>query len=89
MSLGADRATVLRMFLQQGFRLVGIGIVAGALASFATGRVLGQLLIETPVWDPVSFGLALPLLAAVGLAASWLPARRAARIHPIDALRND
>jgi len=89
MSLGADRESVFRMFLRQGFLLIGTGIIVGALGSVATGKILGQLLIDTSIWDPISLGVALPLLALVGLAACWLPARRAALVDPLEALRND
>jgi putative ABC transport system permease protein len=67
--------------------LVAIGSVAGLALAAAAGRVLGRLLFGLPSLDPVTFGGAALLFAAVGLAACYLPARRATRISAMEALR--
>lgn len=89
MALGAQRHDVLRLILRSGARLVGAGLLAGTLASFGAARLLrSQLeLFQVSTADPASFlGVGI-LLLAVALLACWLPARRAARVDPIEALR--
>jgi len=87
MTLGAQRADVVRMILRQGLTLVAIGSAIGLLLAAATGRILGRLLFGLPPLDPVTFGGAILLFAAVGLAACYVPARRATRINAVEALR--
>ncbi len=87
MSLGAESVDVVRMILRQALRLVASGILIGAIAAAAVSRVLGALLFGLSPLDAASYaGVALFLTAVAGLAA-WLPARRAARIDPMAALR--
>jgi putative ABC transport system permease protein len=87
LTLGARRGDVMWMVLRQGLMLVAIGSVAGLALAAAAGRVLGRLLFGLPSLDPVTFGGAALLFAAVGLAACYLPARRATRISAMEALR--
>jgi len=87
MTLGAQRGDLIAMVLRQGMSLVGFGAAIGLPLAAATSRVLRRLLFGLPTLDPVTFGGALVLFAAVGLAACYLPARRATRISPVDALR--
>jgi predicted permease len=87
MTLGAQRADVVRMVLRQGMSLVAIGAAIGLLLAAAAGRVLGRLLFGLPPLDPVTFGGATLLFAAIGLAACYVPIRRATRISPVEALR--
>ncbi len=87
MSLGAHGPDVLRMMLRQGMRIVGAGLAAGLIASLATSHLLSQLLFETSVLDPVTFFSVSVLLTLVAFVACYLPARRAARIDPMEALR--
>lgn len=89
MALGAERSQVLWMFLRQGLGLVSIGTVLGLLTCLATNRILASLLVGVSGWDLPSYGTALPLLAGCAALACWLPARRAARIDPLVALRNE
>ena len=89
MALGAERPSIHRLFLHQGFRLVGIGTVLGLLVSLASGRLLGRLLVDISSLDPVSYATALPVLGLITLLACWIPARKAAAVDPIEALRND
>lgn len=87
MALGAARSDVLRMVVREGMILVVIGAAAGAVASLAGNRVMSSLLFRLKPLDPVSFGIAIVVLLAVALLASYLPARRATRIDPLIALR--
>jgi ABC-type lipoprotein release transport system permease subunit len=86
-ALGARPADVLRLILGQGMRLIALGIVIGLVASLWVTRWLTSLLFEIRPIDPATFAVVTLLLAAVALVASWIPARRAARIDPIQALR--
>ena len=87
MALGADAASTLRLVLMRSMTLVGVGTLAGLIASFAMTRVLGGLLYNVSPLDPIVFvGVAL-LIAGCGLAASVIPARRATTVDPIVALR--
>jgi putative ABC transport system permease protein len=89
MALGARVGDVVRMVVRQGMTLAVVGLALGAVAALLTTRFLTSLLFGVGAADPVTF-LAIPvLLAAVTLVASWLPARRAARIDPMVALRGE
>lgn len=88
MSLGAQPGTVERMILAEGGRLVALGVVLGAGGAYATANVLRGLLFGVTPHDPTTFGLVVVTMAAVGLAACWLPASRAARIDPAITLRS-
>ena len=88
-ALGAQPRDVLLLVLRAGIRLVLIGIVIGVPAAFAMGRGLGGMLYGVQPSDPATF-LGIPLLlGAVALLASMVPARRATRVEPIIALRNE
>jgi len=88
-ALGASRATVLGMVLRQGAGLLAAGVAVGIVAAFLVGRLIQGLLFQTSPVDPITY-LALPLLlAAVALLATWIPARRAAAVDPITALRTE
>jgi len=89
MALGARRMDVLQLIFKAGGRLVGAGIVIGTLASFAAARVLrSQLeLFQVTAADPVSFAGVVVLLSAVAVAACYIPALRASRVYPMEALR--
>jgi predicted permease len=89
MALGARRIDVLGLILKDGGRLAGLGILLGTVASVGAVRLLGSqvALYNVSMIDPVTFIAVILLLALVALAASWLPARRAARVDPMVALR--
>ena len=89
MSLGASQARVLSAVLADGMRLAAIGFIAGAAGAFAGGRVLSSLLHEVKPGDPMVFIATASFLAVVALAACYLPARRAARLSPMAALREE
>ena len=86
-TLGAQRADVVRMILRQGMTLVAAGAAIGLLLAAAASRVLGRLLFGLPPLDPLTFGSAIVLFAGIGLAACYLPARRATRSNAVEALR--
>ncbi len=89
LALGAAAGDVVGMVLRQGLRLVAVGMAVGLAAALAATRLLTSLLHGVSATDPATF-LAVPaLLTAVALLASWLPARRAARVNPMTALRAD
>jgi predicted permease len=87
MALGAPQGRVLTMVVRQGMKLIMIGVAIGLLGAVALTRVLSHLLFEITPTDPVTFVGVTLLLGTVGLLACWLPARRAARIDPMKALR--
>ncbi len=87
MALGADRRDVRRMVLRQGMILAGIGVVVGLVAAVGLTRVMSSWLYGVEATDPVTFGAVAALLTAVALVASYLPALRASRTDPLEALR--
>ena len=87
MALGAARSDVLRMVLGQGMAPVVLGLAAGAVAAFVVGRYLASLLFEISPRDPLAFAAATGMLLVVAAAACLVPARRATRVNPIEALR--
>jgi predicted permease len=89
MALGAQRSKVMRLVLLQGARLAGIGILFGALAAVALGRIFSSLLFQVGVLNAVPWLAAVGILVAVVLLATFLPARRAASIEPMQALRTE
>ena len=87
MALGAQMSDILRMVLKQGMLLVSGGVILGLLASWGLTRLMEKLLYKTSTTDPVTFfGIAV-LLIVVALFACYIPARRATRVDPLDALR--
>jgi ABC-type antimicrobial peptide transport system permease subunit len=87
MSLGASRGRVLGQVILEGMRLAVAGFAVGIAGALATGRVLASLLHEVKPGDPAIFAVTAGFLALVALAACYLPARRAARLDPMTALR--
>jgi macrolide transport system ATP-binding/permease protein len=86
MALGAQRGNVLKLVLGDGARLAALGIAAGMVAALVTGYFLRSVLFGVNPWDPWTLGIVAAVLAAVGLFASYVPARRASRLDPIKAL---
>ena len=89
MALGATRASVATLVLRQGILVIGAGLAAGLVLAFAVGRLITGFLYQVKpldAWTYVAVALALP---AIGLTAALLPARRAASIQPMQALREE
>jgi putative ABC transport system permease protein len=89
MALGGARADMIRMVLRMGLTLIGIGLVVGVAISAATNRLLVSQLWNTSPHDPVTLTVTIVMVCAIGLLACWIPARRAVRIQPIVALRQE
>ncbi len=87
MALGAQAGDVLRMIVGHGLALSLTGIAIGLVASFALTRLMRSLLFGVSATDPVTFVAISLLLTSIGLLASWIPARRAAKVDPLVALR--
>ena len=89
MALGATAEQVRRMVVAQGARVVGIGVVIGVLAALASTRALGSLLYGVTAVDAGTFVAMSASMVVIGLLASYLPARRASSVDPIESLRSD
>jgi ABC-type antimicrobial peptide transport system permease subunit len=87
MALGAGRGDILKMVLRQGFVLVGAGVLFGLVLTLVAARGVSSLLVGVSPTDPLTLVLVSVLLALVGLAASFIPARRAMKIEPLRALK--
>jgi predicted permease len=89
MALGADRSRVVRMVLRGAFSQIGIGLGLGIPLAIAAGRLMTEQLYGVAPWDPRMLTIATLLLCAAALAASWIPAVRAATVEPMVALRTE
>ena len=89
MALGANRASVLRLVLRGSLIQLGLGLVVGIPVAFAGGRLLSSQLYGVKAHDPIVLGLAAAVLATSALVAGFVPARRAASIDPMQALRTE
>jgi ABC-type antimicrobial peptide transport system permease subunit len=89
MALGATRLSVAQLVLRQGSILVGGGLVVGLALAFATGRLVKSFLYQVQPLDLSTYGAVVLALAIIGLTAALLPARKAASIEPMQALRED
>jgi putative ABC transport system permease protein len=88
-ALGGQARDIAGLIVRQGIRVALTGLAIGLVSALALGRVMSGLLFGVKATDPVTFAAAGILLATVALAACYLPARRAMRIDPIAALRNE
>jgi predicted permease len=89
MALGADAAMILRWILRHGGVAIGAGLLAGSGLTFASSRLLASLLTGMTALDPAVLALGVAGLAVIGFAACLLPAQRATRVNPVDALRSE
>jgi putative ABC transport system permease protein len=88
-ALGAQRGQVMQLALRAGLTLTGAGIVLGLLGSVAVGRAMQSLLVEVSPVDPLTYAATVALLVLASAIACWVPARRATRVNPIVALREE
>ena len=103
MALGAQAASVLKLVIWQGMKLVLLGLAIGALAGYGVSRLLASQYFEERAWqrqvaeqlygvktnDPLTFAVIASLLTLAALIACWLPARKASRVDPLTALRHE
>src|SRR5262249_11795738 len=89
MALGARTADICRLILGQAAVMIAAGVVAGLILAAGATRLFKSLLVGVAATDAASFALTTALLVVVGVAASYIPARRAASIDPLVALRNE
>jgi predicted permease len=89
MALGADRKRVVRLIVREAVVLLAAGLIAGGMLSIAAARSASALLYGIKPWDPATLGMGIAALAGVSLLAAWLPARRASRVAPNTALREE
>jgi ABC-type antimicrobial peptide transport system permease subunit len=89
MALGATASAVRRQVVTQGTVVVLVGVVIGVAVAFASTRLLANLLFEVKAVDPVVFAAMSVTMLAMGMLASYMPARRASAVDPIEALRSD
>jgi putative ABC transport system permease protein len=89
MALGATPRSVLQLMVSQGMKMVLVGIGIGLAGGLALGRAVSSLVFGVPVRDPATFSLVSVVLIGVALAACIVPARRAARVDPMVALREE
>jgi putative ABC transport system permease protein len=87
LALGAQQRELKRMFVRYGLALAAIGITIGLSVSLGLTRLMASLLFEISPLDPLAFAAAPAVLVAAALLASYLPARRAAAVDPVDALK--
>ena len=88
-ALGAGRREIYRLVMKDALKLIVAGLVIGLAAALPGARLLGTQLYGVTPGDPLTYGAIMTLLLIVGIAATLLPARRAARVDPIVALRAD
>jgi len=89
MALGARPSDVLAHVVRSASSVVGVGLALGILGSLALAKALRGVLFEVSPLDPVAFGLACAGMVVIGLAAAFVPAGRAARVAPVDVLRDE
>jgi ABC-type antimicrobial peptide transport system permease subunit len=89
LALGAVPAQVLRMVLRESFTLIAVGVVAGLSVAYAVRGFVEAMLFGLPAADPLTYIAVAGALVAIALAASLRPARRAARVDPMVALRTE
>jgi predicted permease len=87
MALGAETRDVLRLVIAMGLRLVALGVLIGVIASLSLARVIATQLWGVSAYDPITLTVVATLLLITGMVACWVPARRAARVDPLVALR--
>ena len=86
---GAPRASILSLVVGEGLKLSTVGIAAGLAGALAVTRVMASLLVGVNPTDPVTFATIIGLFVLIAVTASWIPARRASRLDPMTAIREE
>jgi putative ABC transport system permease protein len=89
MAIGASQSQVLGMVARRSLMLIGAGTMVGLFAALAIGSLIGQILYGVEPHDPATFGGVFLLMLTITALACWIPARRAIRIDPVRALRQE
>jgi ABC-type antimicrobial peptide transport system permease subunit len=89
MAVGAERNVILWMVIRRILALAGVGVLIGTFCALALTRVLSKFLFEVSATDPAIFAGVAGVLILVALISGWVPALRAVRIYPLDALRHE
>ncbi len=89
MVFGAPRSSILNLVVGEGLKLSAVGILIGLSGAFAITRVIASLLVGVNPTDPVTFAAIVALFGIVAVTASWIPARRASRLDPMAAIREE
>lgn len=89
MAMGAQRSSINELIMNEGRRLLVVGVMAGSICSLVAGNLIRKLLFGTRPWDLGIFTIVVGMLAVSTMAASYIPARRAASLNPVEALRTD
>jgi predicted permease len=89
MALGAQAGAVLRMIMREGSIMLFSGVIIGLLLAMATAKILSGILYGVHALDPIAFTVAALVMTTAALIATWLPARRATRVNPVQALRSE
>ena len=89
MAMGATSRRIQGLVIARGLKQLAVGTGLGVAIAFAITRLMGELLYGVSSTDPVVFGAVIGIIALVGFLACWLPARRAAALHPLRALRHE
>ena len=87
--MGAGKRNVLELVLREGVAVIVVGVTVGLVAAAGLSRILGAFLFEVEPTDPATLITMGSLFAAVALMACWIPARRAAEVDPVSALREE
>jgi putative ABC transport system permease protein len=88
MAMGATSRSILGLVVGRGVKQLAAGLVLGLAAALMVTRLMRELLFGVSPYDPTVFGVVIAIIGLVGLTACWLPARRAAHLHPLEALRH-
>jgi ABC-type antimicrobial peptide transport system permease subunit len=89
MALGADSSSIRRLVVWQGLRLALVGVAAGLAAAFGLSRFIASFLFDVRPWDPTTFVAVPVVLTSAAVLAVWIPATRASRLNPVQALREE
>jgi putative ABC transport system permease protein len=89
MVFGASRSSILGLVIGEGLKLSAAGILIGVAGAFLITRVMASLLVDVRPTDPATFAAIVLVFATIAMTASWIPARRASRLDPMAAIREE